>query len=63
MTRVRSQGDLRPMGNDKAAMAELVTILRSREPLYAKAHFKYNTQNETFDASLEKLAAHFKEHP
>jgi XRE family aerobic/anaerobic benzoate catabolism transcriptional regulator len=37
MRRVRQQGDLRPMDNDRSAMAELRGILRSREPLYAKA--------------------------
>src|SRR5450755_2133651 len=37
MARVRGQGDLRPMADDRSAMAELRTILRSREPLYARA--------------------------
>ena len=37
MARVRSQGDLRPMADDRSAMAELRTILLSREPLYARA--------------------------
>ena len=37
MARVRSQGDLRPMADDRSAMAELRTILFSREPLYARA--------------------------
>lgn len=37
MGRVRKQGDLRPMADDRSAMAELRTILRSREPLYARA--------------------------
>ena len=37
MARVRKQGDLRPMADDRSAMAELRTILRSREPLYARA--------------------------
>src|SRR6201992_3291178 len=33
MARVRRQGDLRPMADDRSAMGELRTILRSREPL------------------------------
>ena len=37
MARVRRQGDLRPMADDRAAMQELRTILHSREPLYARA--------------------------
>jgi XRE family aerobic/anaerobic benzoate catabolism transcriptional regulator len=37
MARVRRQGDLRPMADDRSAMAELRTILASREPLYARA--------------------------
>ena len=37
MARVRGQGDLRPMADDRSAMAELRTILLSREPLYARA--------------------------
>ncbi len=37
MARVRQQGDLRPMADDRSAMAELRTILLSREPLYARA--------------------------
>jgi XRE family transcriptional regulator, aerobic/anaerobic benzoate catabolism transcriptional regulator len=37
MSRVIAQGDLRPMGDSTRAMADLVAILNSREPLYAKA--------------------------
>ena len=37
MARVRRQGDLRPMADDRSAMAELRNILISREPLYARA--------------------------
>ena len=37
MARVRRQGDLRPMADDRSAMAELRNILVSREPLYARA--------------------------
>ena len=35
MARVRRQGDLRPMADDRSAMAELRNILVSRRPLYA----------------------------
>ena len=37
MMRVRRQGDLRPMADDRSAMAELRNILVSREPLYSRA--------------------------
>jgi XRE family aerobic/anaerobic benzoate catabolism transcriptional regulator len=37
MSRVIAQGDLRPMGDSTRAMADLLSILKSREPLYAKA--------------------------
>jgi XRE family aerobic/anaerobic benzoate catabolism transcriptional regulator len=55
MGRVRAQGDLRPMGNDKAAMAELITILSSREPLYARAQATLDTSGSQAEHSLEKL--------
>ena len=37
MKRVMAQGDMRPMANSARAMDDLVSILKSREPLYAKA--------------------------
>jgi len=55
MSRVRKQGDLRPMGADKAAMAELITILQSREPLYSRARMTLDTTNATLDQSLAAL--------
>ncbi|MGE3245982.1 MAG: helix-turn-helix transcriptional regulator [Beijerinckiaceae bacterium] len=56
MNRVRQQGDLRPMANDKAAMEELVTILSSREPLYAKANAQIDTSARKIDACAAELA-------
>jgi len=55
MSRVRAQGDLRPMGNDKAAMAELITILSSREPLYARARATLDTSGARPEECLKKL--------
>jgi XRE family aerobic/anaerobic benzoate catabolism transcriptional regulator len=43
MARVRGQGDLRPMADDRSAMAELRNILVSREPLYARANAVVDT--------------------
>jgi XRE family aerobic/anaerobic benzoate catabolism transcriptional regulator len=55
MNRVRAQGDLRPMAEDKAAMSELVTILQSREQLYARARATLDTSGSTIEESSAKL--------
>jgi XRE family transcriptional regulator, aerobic/anaerobic benzoate catabolism transcriptional regulator len=57
MNRVRKQGDLRPMGNDNAAMAELKTILTSREPLYARADATLDTAGRKLRESFADLLA------
>jgi XRE family aerobic/anaerobic benzoate catabolism transcriptional regulator len=55
MARVRRQGDLRPMADDRSAMAELRTILLSREPLYARASAVVDTAGQTVDAAAARL--------
>jgi len=55
MARVRGQGDLRPMADDRSAMAELRTILRSREPLYARASAVVDTAGLSVDAAAAQL--------
>jgi len=55
MARVRRQGDLRPMADDRSAMAELRTILRSREPLYARASAVVDTAGLTIDRAAARL--------
>ena len=55
MARVRSQGDLRPMADDRSAMAELRTILLSREPLYARASAVVDTSGLSVDAAATRL--------
>lgn len=55
MSRVRQQGDLRPMANDKAAMAELITILSSREPLYSRARVQIDTSGVAVETSAARL--------
>jgi XRE family transcriptional regulator, aerobic/anaerobic benzoate catabolism transcriptional regulator len=55
MARVRRQGDLRPMADDRSAMAELRTILLSREPLYARASAVVDTAGLTVDAAAARL--------
>jgi XRE family transcriptional regulator, aerobic/anaerobic benzoate catabolism transcriptional regulator len=55
MARVRSQGDLRPMADDRSAMAELRNILVSREPLYARANAVVDTAGLSVDAAAARL--------
>jgi XRE family transcriptional regulator, aerobic/anaerobic benzoate catabolism transcriptional regulator len=55
MARVRGQGDLRPMADDRSAMAELRTILLSREPLYARASAVADTAGLSVDAAAARL--------
>jgi XRE family aerobic/anaerobic benzoate catabolism transcriptional regulator len=55
MHRVVEQGDLRPMANNDRAMDDLISILSSREPLYAKADLILDTADETPQQSLERL--------
>src|ERR1700743_1904321 len=57
MARVRSQGDLRPMADDRSAMAQLRTILLSREPLYARASATVDTAGLTIDDAASRLLA------
>jgi len=55
MARVRGQGDLRPMADDRSAMAELRNILLSREPLYARASTTVDTARLSVDAAAARL--------
>lgn len=56
MARVRKQGDLRPMADDRSAMAELRNILVSREPLYARANAVVDTAGLSVDAAAGRLS-------
>jgi XRE family aerobic/anaerobic benzoate catabolism transcriptional regulator len=55
MARVRRQGDLRPMADDRSAMQELRTILLSREPLYARAAVQVDTAGLSVEEAAERL--------
>jgi XRE family transcriptional regulator, aerobic/anaerobic benzoate catabolism transcriptional regulator len=55
MSRVVQQGDLRPMAQNREAMADLVAILEARGADYARALAELDTSNETVERSLEKL--------
>jgi XRE family transcriptional regulator, aerobic/anaerobic benzoate catabolism transcriptional regulator len=55
MKRVMAQGDMRPMAKSTRAMDDLVSILHSREPLYAKAQVALSTSGKTPDQALAEL--------
>jgi XRE family aerobic/anaerobic benzoate catabolism transcriptional regulator len=55
MRRVIDQGDMRPMENNARAMEDLVSILKSREPLYAKAEAVVSTSGKTPEQNLAEL--------
>jgi XRE family aerobic/anaerobic benzoate catabolism transcriptional regulator len=56
MQRVIAQGDLRPMADNARAMDDLMSILKSREPLYAKADIVLDTAGKAPHRSAEELA-------
>jgi XRE family aerobic/anaerobic benzoate catabolism transcriptional regulator len=66
MGRVIRQGDTRPMAGHAQAMDDLVAILASREPLYARADLNLDTTGQTPQQSLAALLAllgHVAENP
>lgn len=56
MNRVVAQGDLRPMADNAHAMDDLLSILQSREPLYAKADTALDTAGKPLRQSVGDLA-------
>ncbi|HEX5509437.1 MAG TPA: helix-turn-helix transcriptional regulator [Pseudolabrys sp.] len=55
MKRVIAQGDLRPMADRARAMEDLISILKSREPLYAKAEIALVTSGKTPEQNVAEL--------
>jgi len=55
MTRVKKQGDERPMAGNPKAMEELKSILTDREAEYARADRRVDTSGRTLDQSLADL--------
>tara|TARA_R110002020_G_scaffold370688_2_gene582300 strand:- start:3916 stop:4758 length:843 start_codon:yes stop_codon:yes gene_type:complete len=55
MSRVRAQGDERPMAGNPEAMEQLRSILTEREELYARAEAHLDTSGKTTEQSLEDL--------
>jgi len=61
MSRVRAQGDTRPMEGNPEAMDQLRTLLRSRETLYGQALATLDTSNKPMETSLDELLGLIKE--
>ena len=55
MNRVRAQGDERPMTGNPEAMAQLKSILTSREAIYDRAQARLDTSGKTVEQSLREL--------
>ena len=55
MDRVVAQGDFRPMRSNPRAMDELLSILHSREQLYAKADVTLDTTGKSAEQALPEL--------
>ena len=55
MERVRAQGDERPMAGNPEAMAQLQSILASREALYARAGAELDTTGKPLERSAQEL--------
>jgi XRE family aerobic/anaerobic benzoate catabolism transcriptional regulator len=55
MQRVIAQGDMRPMADNRQAMADLQRILRTREALYAKADAQAATSGRSPEEALDLL--------
>ncbi|MCR9126850.1 MAG: helix-turn-helix transcriptional regulator [Rhodobacteraceae bacterium] len=57
MSRVRAQGDTRPMAGNPEAMEQLKSILASREALYGRAEAQIDTAGRSVSDSLDELLA------
>lgn len=55
MKRVMAQGDMRPMANSGRAMEDLISILKSREPLYARAEMTLITSDKSPEQNVNEL--------
>ena len=62
MTRVRAQGDLRPMEGNPRAMEQLKALLQAREPMYAQALAEVNTSNRPEQSSLNDVLTTIAKH-
>jgi XRE family aerobic/anaerobic benzoate catabolism transcriptional regulator len=55
MERVIAQGDMRPMADNREAMADLRRILKGRDALYSKADAHVDTSGRTIPESLDSI--------
>lgn len=55
MSRVRGQGDTRPMAGNPEAMEQLRSILKGREKLYARAEAQLDTSGKSLQTSVSEL--------
>lgn len=55
MSRVRAQGDERPMAGNPQAMTQLKSILSTRQSLYGKAMLQLDTSQKTATVSQDEL--------
>lgn len=55
MERVKAQGDERPMSGNPEAMAQLKSLLSSREALYQQAHVHLSTSDKKVEQSTKEL--------
>jgi XRE family aerobic/anaerobic benzoate catabolism transcriptional regulator len=62
MQRVRSQGDLRPMEGNPAAMDQLKNLLDARTPFYEQALAQVNTSNRPEQSSINDVLAVIAKH-
>lgn len=62
MSRVRAQGDMRPMEGQPRAMDQLRTLLKDRQSDYARADAQLDTSGVTPDESLKALLGLIQAH-
>jgi XRE family aerobic/anaerobic benzoate catabolism transcriptional regulator len=63
MQRVISQGDMRPMAENRDAMSDLNRILAERETLYSKADLQLDTAGHTCEESIVMLMQTLRDTP
>jgi XRE family aerobic/anaerobic benzoate catabolism transcriptional regulator len=61
MSRVRAQGDLRPMAASREAMDDLKAILSSRAAFYSKADIRLDTSAQPLAETFHLLRAQVRE--
>ncbi|MBA0087750.1 MAG: hypothetical protein HRJ53_22420, partial [Acidobacteria bacterium Pan2503] len=63
MQRVIAQGDMRPIADNRDAMADLRRILAEREALYGKADIQFETTGLSAGESVESLLLALRDTP